>query len=647
MNFFEHQDQARKRTGWLVFVFLLAVVCLIALTNLLVVIAIAFLKGFALSGDSSESYLVIFDYFSWSLLATISLTILGIVSLASLYKMAQLSSGGSAVAEAMGGQLIIPNTDKPNERKILNVVEEMAIASGTPVPPVYLLEETSINAFAAGNSTADAVIGITRGCIELLDRHELQGVIAHEFSHILNGDMRLNLRLIGVLHGILVIGIIGYYLLRSVSRTGYRGRSGKNNGALPFLALGAGLMTIGYTGTFFGNLIKAAVSRQREFLADASAVQFTRNPEGISGALKKIGAVVHGSQIEHPNASEVSHLFFGQAVKPFLGSILATHPPLSERIRRIEPRWDGQFPRVTPVVPMTGSAHIDNRQEKVIGLSNAVDMKQVNANSLVDSIGEIDLAHLAYAQDWLQNLPDEIKNAAREPYGARALVYCLLLDSRPDIEQQQWRQLQQSADPLVYQYAKQINCLELKQSNLRLPLLDLCLPTLKQLSKTQYQVFKLNLAALMKADNQVELFEWALYRIVLHHMEPKSDQLLVNGSVRSFKPVSKATGLVLSALASAGAESDALALASFHAAKEMIGLARLRFVSPGDYQLRDLSRAISALNQLKPLLKPRLLKALCRCVTHDTVIQPIEVELVRAFADAINCPMPPLILSSK
>ncbi|MCF7982017.1 MAG: M48 family metallopeptidase, partial [Pseudomonadales bacterium] len=599
MNFFEHQDRARKRTGWLVFFFLLAVLCLIVLTNLLVVIVMAVINGFTLSGSRLENDIIILNFFSLNTLVTISLTILSIVLLATLYKMAQLSRGGKVVAEAMGGQLIIPNTDNPDERKILNVVEEMAIASGVPVPAVYLLEEEGINAFAAGNIPADAVIGITRGCIELLDRHELQGVVAHEFSHILHGDMKLNTRLIGVLHGILIIGIIGYYLLRSVSRSGYRSRSGKNNGTLPFLALGAGLMVIGYAGTFFGNLIKAGVSRQREFLADASAVQFTRNPEGIGGALKKIGGASLGSRIEHPNASEVSHLFFGQAIKPFLGSIFATHPPLAERIRRIDPQWNGQFPRVSKMV-VAGLSNTGVERENGARFSGYSKTQKERASSLIENIGEVDIAHLAYAQDLLQSLPVEIKSAAREPYGARALIYCLLIDSRQEIEEQQWRQLQEAADPLVYQYAKQINCIQIKQPDIRLPLIDLCLPTLKQLSEGQYQVFKSNLAMLMKADNQVELFEWALYRIVLHYMEPKADQLMISGSVGSFKPVAKATALVLSALASAGAKSDTEALASFESGKKIVGLARLRFVRAADYQLRDLSRAISILNQLKP-----------------------------------------------
>jgi Zn-dependent protease with chaperone function len=206
----------------------------------------------------------------------------------------------------------------------------MAIAAGMPVPPVYLIRENSINAFAAGFGIHDAVIGINQGTIDLLNRQELQGVVAHEFSHILNGDMRINLRIIALLNGILILGIIGGGLMRGSMFSRSRDR-----GAL--IALGIGLLVIGYGGTFFGQLIKAAVSRQREYLADASAVQFTRSTQGIANALKKIGAHSTGSRIESPQADENSHLFFG-AIRSF-SSMMATHPPLEARIKALDPNW--------------------------------------------------------------------------------------------------------------------------------------------------------------------------------------------------------------------------------------------------------------------------------------------------------------------
>ena len=283
MNFFESQDRVHKKTTLLVALFVLAVIALIIMTNVLVMIVFGFIDSEQLREGGT-----LIRQMDWKTFAAVGAAVSVVVFAGSLYKIMALSAGGKVVAESLGGQLIPQNAQDPNQRKLLNVVEEMAIASGTPAPPVYLLaNEQGINAFAAGFSPRDAVIGVTQGAIEHLSRERLQGVIAHEFSHIFNGDMRLNIRLMGALNGILILGILGYYLLYSTSFSGRRRGNDKGGGAI--LALAVGLMAIGFAGTFFGALIKAAVSRQREYLADASAVQFTRNPNGIAGALKRIG----------------------------------------------------------------------------------------------------------------------------------------------------------------------------------------------------------------------------------------------------------------------------------------------------------------------------------------------------------------------
>jgi Zn-dependent protease with chaperone function len=336
-RFFDNQDAARRNTARLVFLFALAVV---AINGMLYALAVA-LTG-AQQDPHTGQVSVVLQWWQPELLATVSLATLAIVAAGSLYKIAQLRGGGAVVAESLGGTLVTADTGDPDERRLLNVVEEMAIASGTPTPPVYLLrDEPGINAFAAGFTPGDAVVGVTSGCVRQLSRDELQGVIAHEFSHVLSGDMRLNIRLMGVIHGILIIGIIGFFLMRSSMFAGH-GRRGRDNSAMAMLAAGVGLMIIGFLGTFFGNLLKASVSRQREFLADASAVQFTRNPEGIAGALKKIGGYEGGSILESPNAPESSHLFFSQGLRSGLQMLFSTHPPLDARIRQLDPSWEGE-----------------------------------------------------------------------------------------------------------------------------------------------------------------------------------------------------------------------------------------------------------------------------------------------------------------
>ena len=362
-----------------------------------------------------------------------------------------MAKGGSAVAESLGGRLVNPNTTHPEERKLRNVIEEMAIASGVPVPKIYVLDdEKGINAFAAGHSPSDAAIGVTLGCLTLLNRDELQGVIGHEFSHILNGDMRLNLRLMGVIFGILCLAVIGRILIYS--------RGGKDRN--PLMLLGLALIVIGAIGVFFGRLIQAALSRQREFLADASSVQFTRNPAGLSGALQKIGGV--GSQVESAHAGEASHMFFGNGLgKPFLG-VLATHPPLDERIRAIDPGWDGKFkhggvtaveaesPRGAakppasrfPFPPIPG---MPDAQAGAAGFAANV----VQAEAVLPNLGKPTPLHLRYAEELRNSFSGKVQSAAREPLDATALVYAMLLSPDEALRAKQLTELAKRTAPGV------------------------------------------------------------------------------------------------------------------------------------------------------------------------------------------------------
>ena len=571
------------------------------------------------------------------LMGAITFAVVGVVAIGSLYKFMQLSGGGRKVAEAMGGKLLSRDSNDADERKILNVVEEMAIASGTPVPPVYLMEDQSINAFAAGFKPQDAVIGITRGCIHLLNREELQGVIAHEFSHILHGDMKLNIRLIGVLHGILSIGLIGYFLFRSTAYSSMRrSRRGNNAGAIIFLGLA--LVVIGYVGTFFGNIIKAAVSRQREFLADASAVQFTRNPGGISGALKKIGGYPAGSVLHAPAAAEFSHMYFGQGIVTHFSKLMATHPPLPQRIKRIEPRWQGNFPTVDyDHPPQAGKEGVSHFQS---GGTAAVDLP-----TAVESIGQPTSAHVDYAASFLAQLNRSIKQASNDPFSARAIIYALLLDKNStDIRNKQIAALQQHADPAVFKFVRQLDgAIDQLQPESVLPVVELCLPTLKQLSPSQHQVFKRNVVELIKADQQVSLFEWSLYRILLHNLEERQH----SGKTQSLKNCVEECRILLSLLAHAGHKNKALSKSAFEHAFSSLGLGSRFFITSDAIGLSELDKALDKLKNLKPLQKPRLLKALVECISFDQQITATEAELFRAVADSLDCPVPPILRSQK
>lgn len=346
MDFFEAQEYARKRTKYLVLLFALAVLA-ISISIYFVVIGSEFY--FFSSKASKEQGFALWqaDRLLYAFLG-VGLIVAG----CSFSKIAALKSGGGAVARSAGGRPVNSATSDPDERKLLNIVEEMSIASGVPMPEVYVLEEEGINGFAAGFQPADAAIAITRGCIRSLNRDELQGVVAHEFSHILNGDMRMNIRLCGVLFGILAIAVAGRVVLGFTSDAAFysssrRRRSSDNNSGggiiIAVMLISFAIMAIGYIGVVFGRLIQSAISRQREFLADAAAVQFTRNPESIGGALKKIGGSSMRGRIQNPHAEELAHCFFANALKSNFGGAFATHPPLQERIQAIEPNWDGKF----------------------------------------------------------------------------------------------------------------------------------------------------------------------------------------------------------------------------------------------------------------------------------------------------------------
>ncbi len=637
MNFFESQDRVHRNTGRLVLLFVLAVITLIVMTNVLVMMVFGYFNSEEMASSGAQPLQM-----DWQTFMVISIAVGSVVLVGSLYKIAALSAGGKVIAESLGGQLIPRNTQDSNQRKLLNIVEEMAIASGTPAPPVYLLaDEQGINAFAAGFSPRDAVIGVTQGTIDQLTRDQLQGVIAHEFSHIFNGDMRLNIRLMGILNGILIIGIIGYYILRSAAYSGHRRSNNKGGGGIMMFAIG--LMVIGFAGTYFGGLIKAAVSRQREYLADASAVQFTRNPSGIAGALKRIGGIEHGSVVENAGAPEVSHAFFAQGISGFIQSLSATHPPLAKRILAIDPQWDGKFDtgeslaKAESAVEKTGKS--DNAKKTAAVVAGAAIL------NAIDQIGNPQQDAVDYARSLLSDLPATIKDAAREPYGARAVMYSLLLDVDESIRGKQLQQLQEYADPEVYLLTQKIMLdVAALDVTFRLPLIDIAIPALKQLSLDQYKAFRSNLIALIQMDAKVSLMEWSLQKILLNHLDAQFFNKN-SSNARYSKPrhVRKELEMILSVMAYAGHHQQADANNAFTAAMATLKLSGTNLLPKTEISLAALDQSLEKLSRLKPLLKPRILKACAASIVHDQEVLPVEVELLRAFSDVLDCPMPPVI----
>lgn len=656
MDFFEQQAKAHRKTKWLVIYFALAVISIIVMVYGVALIA----TSYAASRHHYYPYSEQPQFAVWNpqLFAWVTLGTLAVIFLGCTYKTMALSEGGSAVAESLGGRLVASNTNNPDERKLLNVVEEMSIASGVPMPKVYVLEEEDrINAFAAGHTPSDAAIAVTRNCMTKLTRDELQGVIGHEFSHILNGDMRLNMRLIGILFGIFCIATIGRILAQ------VRSSSSRDRNPLPLVGLL--LVIIGSIGVLFGRLIQAAVSRQREFLADASSVQFTRNPAGLSGALQKIGG--YGSFMESPHASDACHLFFASGFEnEFLG-LMATHPPLEDRIRAIDPTWDGKFHRLSEDAPEDLHLHpefhsrrpvsqppLPNVAGAIIGgavLAGGLGMPPViRPNTVLPMLGNPTPLHLKYAEQLRDSLPDNLKAAVREPLDATALIYALLLSQDDSLRATQLKEIASRVSPAISDKVTALYPEVAKTAtHARLPLVNLTLPALRQLDGGQYDQFSKTLEWLVGSDGQVELFEFVLQKIVLRHLDAQ-----FNGARKqvvqyyTLKPLVPDCAVVLSALAYVSSdEPDQIEKAfatgaPYLYAREDWGLGLLPAAECG---IEPLDNALNRLSLAVPNIKKNLLEACARVVGADGVIQESEAELLRAIADTLDCPIPPLGVS--
>ena len=661
MDFFGHQDQARKRTKQLIVLFVLALLTLIFLTNLMVA---GFLWGnpdifpnLISDKTSTPSLLDIFHYMSWHAWLTISAIICSFVGIAYLYKAVKLSSGGASVAASLGGRLVSPNSEDFYERRLLNIVEEMAIASGMPVPQVFLMDdEIGINAFAAGFQPSDAVIGVTNGCLTKLSRLQLQGVIGHEFSHILNGDMRMNMRLIAILFGILCIGLIGRGILElsSSSRSSRHGRrsgsifmsssNNKKEGGIPFIFLGFGFMVLGYSGVFFGKMIQSAVSRQREYLADASAVQFTRDPQAIAEALKVIGYGGIGSAISHSRRDEFSHAFFGNSINPYFNfnfGFLSTHPKLEERIRRIDKRWDGEWLKPQTLKQAHDeSPHLAPKakirpEELLTGVAAAM-------TAAIDFDAPQSASETKRLQDNL-NAEAELTIAAHDPLNARGLCYALLLAPNTSLVfEQQLDLIKQYCGEGVFQSVNQmIPVVALLDDSKRLPIIDKAIPALKLLTDDQYTEFKQVLIKLVKADGKIDIFEWCLYRMILQYLNPAFNKAIaIKAKHGNVKKLSSEIETVLSFVANHGHDSLESTRESFKIATGIAGFEGLKLQAKTE-SFKSFNIALDTLTQAYPHVKGRIMKALAACVRANGV-DVVERELVQTIAAILECPTPDL-----
>jgi len=569
------------------------------------------------------------------------------------WNVLQLSSGGKAVADMVGARQVTSDTRDSLERRLLNVVEEMAIASGVRVPAVYVMDgEEGINAFAAGYGPSDSVVTVTRGTLQALNRDELQGVVGHEFSHILNGDMRLNIRMIGVLAGIVFIGSIGEFIMRS-----QRG-GGDSKGALPLFLGGLALLLIGYIGLFFARLIKAAVSRQREFLADASSVQFTRNPDGIAGALEQIRATSTGVLASTRRAEDLSHMFFCQGIVVRLSALFDTHPPLQERIERVHARFDREGyrqSRAQAAAEPEASGNDDKKRAAaaaILGVGRrGADLGTAWGRSAVESaslVGTMDGAKVDYAARLLDALPRELRERLREPEGARAALVALLLAPKEDVLKLQLDALAAKGMGALGEQARRVELLTRRLGPaFHMPVVDLALPSIKSAPESSKSELIEALQTVIYADRRVSLHEFVILTLVRNQLAPREKP----GAAGNMKlaDLQDAALVVLSLVAHAGTRQDATGPRGEAVAAAMrAGLAEAGLTSVAPVASLTLEAAAAALEMLKnlaPMQKAVLVKSLFATVSADGTIRVVEAELMRLVGAVLDCPLPPLLES--
>ena len=629
-NFFQRQADARSSCQKLVILFIAAVFLIIVALYFairLIWFIYLFTESFSTNTAKAHSYfakLHAFTFWDPAFFIFIAAIVTLFILVASLVKMSTLQKGGGTIAEMLGGRLIPGTSKNPAERQLLNIVEEMAIASGIHVPLVFVLDkEKSINAFAAGLTLYDAAIAVTQGTLDQLSRDELQGVIAHEFSHILNGDTRLNIQLIGIIYGILVIGIIGGQILEH-----YRISA---RYVIIFIG-GIMLAIIGYTGSFLGRLIQSAVCRQRELLADASAVQFTRNPHGLANAFKKIGGYTFGSRINSVTTKQARHLFFGESHGSGLFSgFLATHPPLEERIRLLEPTFDGKFAKIKAVETLDATPRITTRPADI-----------------VSSVGNPGKESFGNSLALLALIPVQIREALNTPHGAASVICALLLGNDSKEKAAQLNALQR-AIVLQGNIEEAVRFSELiakLPQNIRLPLVQLAMPSLRSLNGMEKRNFLMIINALITADNQVTLFEFVI-EWMLNKLLSDMENISSKASYFSYSAIGLDILIILRALACAGKiGSKEKAQQAFAA-----GIARIPEIEskkPDFYYEENIaflrvSNALKQLNLASFKIKQSVIDACAHCAFADQTINANEAELLRVISLAMNCPLPPFV----
>jgi Zn-dependent protease with chaperone function len=635
MDFFAQQARVRSSSRRLVVLFALAVIAIVVAIDAVVWFAMG---HHAVDGEPARSNL--------SLLFTSTVVVLAGISLSSLFRIMSLSGGGKKVAESVGAVLVPTDARDPQLRQLRNVIEEVAIAAGVPVPDIYLMEEEAgINAFAAGYSASDAAVCVTRGCLDNLSRDELQGVIAHEFSHVLNGDMRLNIRLMGLLFGILVLAIVG----RKVIWFGGGRGSRRDGGGGQVWMIGLALIVVGYIGYFFGRLIQAAVARSRESLADASAVQFTRQTDGIAGALKKIAVLSEGSELQVANKQEVAHMLFGEAGK--FSALFATHPPLVDRIRALEPGFrEEELAQLAESLQRAAARQAQVSEPAASKPRNPLDipgiamppaLPAVLVGAAVATAGVTpDFRQAAALRD---SLPDSLTTAVQQPESALSTVLALAMSADTTLQATQRRLVADAfGDDLQRSAITAFGEVETLSPTLRLPLAALAFPALKQLPEGRQQTLLDTLDALVRVDGRVDLDEYCLTRLLrVQLLEAQRPNRTPMEGLKKLPACRDSVVLVCGVVAANGSSDEVASRRAWLLAMQQAfpGEAMNWQPPPVAWQV-PFERALDDLDRLMPAAKDVVIQSLVSAINADGVVSADEAALLRVICASLHCPLP-------
>ena len=651
MNFFEHQEKARRHSRWIIFAFIGVALLIILAVDLIVLAVMAMQTPLSIGvGHITQSGLgALTSPQLWAsnanLLIGSSAVTGGIIGLSTMGKIASLRSGGGKVARDMGATIVAPDTRDPLRRRLYNVVEEIALASGTPVPEVYVMEgEPGINAFAAGYTSADAAVAVTQGTLEKLNRSELQGVIAHEFSHIFNGDMRINIRMMGVIFGIMILALLGRKFMSSGR---HRISSSRNDNTSAVVAIGLALVVVGYIGLFFARWMKSALSRQREYLADASAVQFTRDPNGIAGALKKIAAYNHSSYLK-ADAEEVSHMLFGSGYRSLM---FATHPPLPKRIARVEQGF-----AVEEIEQLAKKLRAQEQREHVQAEQARLEQEQgtkaknnkglFDVGSMIDNIGNPEFERILAAALLAAEIPNGLTTAAHSLEWAPEVLFFTLLDEDNEIREKQLlivvQQMGDISEAKLRHLASANHTIKPEQ---RLPLLEICFPTLKRRPVSELEKILSTINLMATIDNKVDSFEYLLSRLIAKYLResknPSRSKLHGNGKLSDcIDELSSVISIVAyHGQAEHGSAGMQQAQHAYKAGMSSIGVDHTNLTFNDDWQV-TLDKALKKLDNLAPKEKNKVVQAIAVAVSEDRKLVTAEHEMLRVICSLIHVPLP-------